>query len=160
MSECKYSFSEAIIKIESWCAYQDRCTFEVEQKLTSWNIPLEQQFEIIKHLLSNRFLDDKRFVESFVSGKFKIKRWGKLKIKHHLIQKRIDKQAIQTGLQTIDMDLYLETLKVLAQKKFLEKKTKEDIWAIKRRVCAYLAYKGYESDLIHETVAEVIKDKE
>jgi regulatory protein len=129
----------------------------VEQKLTSWNIPLEQQFEIIKHLLSNRFLDDKRFVESFVSGKFKIKRWGKLKIKHHLIQKRIDKQAIQTGLQTIDMDLYLETLKVLAQKKFLEKKAKEDIWAIKRRVCVYLASKGYESDLIHETVAEVIK---
>jgi regulatory protein len=129
----------------------------VEQKLTSWNIPLEQQFEIINHLLSNRFLDDKRFVESFVSGKFKIKRWGKLKIKHHLIQKRIDKQAIQTGLQTIDMDLYIETLKVLAQKKFLEKKAKEDIWAIKRRVCVYLASKGYESDLIHETVAEVIK---
>ena len=160
MSECKYSFPEAIIKIESWCAYQDRCTFEVEQKLTSWNIPLEQQSEIINHLISNRFLDDKRFVESFISGKFKIKRWGKLKIKHHLIQKRIDKQAIQTGLQTIDMDLYLETLKVLAQKKFLEKKAKEDIWAIKRRVCAYLASKGYESDLIHETVAEVIKDKE
>ena len=55
------------------------------------------------------------------------------------------------------MELYLETLKVLAQKKFLEKKAKEDIWAIKRRVCTYLASKGYESDLIHETVAEVIK---
>ena len=116
-----------------------------------------QQNEIILHLQSNRFLDDKRFVESFVSGKFKIKRWGKLKIKHHLLQKRIDKLAIQTGLQAIDMDLYLETLKVLAQKKFLEKKPKEDIWAIKRRLCSYLASKGYESDLIHETVAEVIK---
>ena len=157
MSECKYSFSEAQVKMESWCAYQDRCTFEVEQKLASWNISLQQQSEIINQLISNRFLDDKRFVESFVSGKFKIKRWGKLKIKHHLIQKRIDKQAIQTGLQAIDMELYLETLKVLAQKKFLEKKAKEDIWAIKRRVCTYLASKGYESDLIHETVAEVIK---
>lgn len=157
MSECKYSFSEALVKMESWCAYQDRCTFEVEQKLVSWNTPVEQQNEIILHLQSNRFLDDKRFVESFVSGKFKIKRWGKLKIKHHLIQKRIDKLAIQTGLKAINMDLYLETLKVLAQKKFLEKKAKEDIWAIKRRVYAYLASKGYESDLIHETVAEVIK---
>ena len=74
MSECKYSFSEALIKMESWCAYQDRCTFEVEQKLASWNIPTEQQNQIILHLQSNRFLDDKRFVESFVSGKFKIKR--------------------------------------------------------------------------------------
>ena len=157
MSECKYSFPEAIIKIESWCAYQDRCTFEVEQKLTSWNIPLEQQSEIIKHLLSNRFLDDKRFVESFVSGKFKIKRWGKIKIKHHLIQKRIDKVSIQEGLKTIDLDAYLETMKHLAQKKFLEKKVKDDLWAIRRRVSTYLASKGYESDLIHDVVAEVVK---
>ena len=157
MSECKYSFSEAIIKIESWCAYQDRCTFEVEQKLTSWNIPLEQQSEIIKHLLSNRFLDDKRFVESFVSGKFKIKRWGKIKIKHHLNQKRIDKVSIQEGLKKIDLDAYLETMKHLAQKKFLEKKVKDDLWAIRRRVSTYLASKGYESDLIHDVVAEVVK---
>ena len=157
MSECKYSFSEAIIKIESWCAYQDRCTFEVEQKLSSWNIPLEQQSEIIKHLLSNRFLDDKRFVESFISGKFKIKRWGKIKIKHHLIQKRIDKVSIQEGLKTIDLDAYLETMKHLAQKKFLEKKVKDDLWAIRRRVSTYLASKGYESDLIHDVVAEVVK---
>ena len=157
MSECKYSFSEAIIKIESWCAYQDRCTFEVELKLTSWNIPLEQQSEIINHLISNRFLDDKRFVESFVSGKFKIKRWGKIKIKHHLIQKRIDKVSIQEGLKTIDLDAYLETMKHLAQKKFLEKKVKDDLWAIRRRVSTYLASKGYESDLIHDVVAEVVK---
>lgn len=157
MSECKYSLLEAKVKMESWCAYQDRCTFEVEQKLISWNTSIENQAEIIEHLKKNRFLDDDRFVASFISGKFKIKRWGKLKIKYHLLQKRIDKQAIQTGLQTIDMDLYVETLKVLAQKKLLEKKAKEDIWAIKRRVCAYLASKGYESDLIHEIVAEVIK---
>lgn len=157
MSECKYSFSEATIKIESWCAYQDRCTFEVEQKLTSWNISLEQQSEIIKHLLSNRFLDDKRFVESFISGKFKIKRWGKIKIKHHLIQKRIDKVSIQEGLKTIDLDAYLETMKHLAQKKFLEKKVKDDLWAIRRRVSTYLASKGYETDLIHDVVAEVVK---
>lgn len=157
MSECKYSFSEAIIKIESWCAYQDRCTFEVEQKLTSWNIPLEQQSEIIKYLLSNRFVDDKRFVESFISGKFKIKRWGKIKIKHHLIQKRIDKVSIQEGLKSIDLDAYLQTMKHLAQKKFLEKKVKDDLWAIRRRVSTYLASKGYESDLIQDVVAEVVK---
>jgi len=157
MSECKYSFSEALVKMESWCAYQDRCTFEVEQKLASWNIPEEQQNEIILHLQSNLFLDDNRFVESFVSGKFKIKRWGKLKIKHHLIQKRIDKNQIQQGLKLIDMDAYLDTMKHLAQRKYLEKKPKEDYWAIKRRVCTYLASKGYESDLIHETVSEVIK---
>lgn len=158
MSECKYSLSEAILKMESWCAYQDRCTFEVEQKLATWNIPNDQQTEIINHLLNNRFLDDNRFVESFISGKFKIKRWGKIKIKHHLIQKHIDKISIQEGLKKIDMEAYLNTLKHLAKRKFSEKKPKEDDWAIKRRVSAFLASKGYESDLIYEVVAEVIKN--
>jgi regulatory protein len=143
--------------MESWCAYQDRCTFEVEQKLATWNIPIDQQTEIINQLQSNRFLDDKRFVASFISGKFKIKRWGKMKIKHHLIQKRIDKLAIQEGLKAIDLDAYLDTMRHLAQRKFSEKKSKEDYWAIRRRVSTYLASKGYESDLIHEVVSEVVK---
>ena len=157
MSECKYSLSEAILKMESWCAYQDRCTFEVEQKLASWNISIVEQTKIIHHLKTNRFLDDQRFVESFVSGKFKIKRWGKIKIKHHLIQKRIDKILIQEGLKTIDMDAYFNVIKHLAEKKFSEKKDKDDFWSIKQRVNTFLASKGYESDLIHEAVSEVIK---
>jgi regulatory protein len=143
--------------MESWCAYQDRCTFEVEQKLATWNIPIDQQTEIINQLQSNRFLDDERFVASFISGKFKIKRWGKIKIKHHLIQKRIDKLAIQEGLKTIDLDAYLDTMRHLAQRKFSEKKSKEDYWAIRGRVSTYLASKGYECNLIHEVVSEVVK---
>jgi SOS response regulatory protein OraA/RecX len=65
--------------------------------------------------------------------------------------------SIQEGLKTIDLDAYLETMKHLAQKKFLEKKVKDDLWAIRRRVITYLASKGYESDLIHDVVAEVVK---
>jgi len=156
MSECKYSFSEAILKLESWCAYQDRCTYEVQQKLSAWNIPLGQQTEIIDQMKNSRFLDDNRFVTSFVSGKFNIKRWGKIKIKHHLIQKQIDSNTIQVALNSIDLDLYLETMRKLALKKMLEKKSKDDHWAIRRRVSNYLASKGYESSLIHDIVSEVI----
>ena len=156
-SECKYSLPEAILKMESWCAYQDRCTFEVEQKLSSWFISIENQEIILQHLRNARFLDDKRFVESFISGKFKIKRWGRIKIKHHLFQKHIDKVAIIEGLKGIDEDEYYATLKYLAQKKIAEKKPREDIWTFKRRVMTFLSSKGYESDLIHEVVSETIK---
>ncbi len=157
MSECKYSLSEAIPKMESWCTYQDRCTYEVEQKLATWNTPIEHQIEIINHLQKNRFLDDNRFVESYISGKFKIKRWGKIKIKHHLIQKRIDKKTIDIALKSIDQDAYFEVMKLLAERKLADRKTKDDYWTIKRRVSAFLASKGYESDLIHEVVSEVVK---
>ena len=69
----------------------------------------------------------------------------------------MDKTLVQEGLQSINMDEYFETLKQLALKKFSEKKSKDDYWSIRRRLSAFLASKGYESDLIQEVVSDVIK---
>jgi regulatory protein len=152
MSECKYSFHEAQVKLESWCAYQDRCTFEIESKLASWNIPVDQYDQLIEHLVKNRFLDDKRFSESFVSGKVKIKRWGRIKIKHYLIQKRLSKELITFGLSTIDSELYWNNLIDLTSRRLQEAKRNEDKWHLRKRTATFLASKGYEQDLIFEAI--------
>lgn len=152
MSECKYSFHEAQVKLESWCAYQDRCTFEIESKLASWNIPVDQYDQLIAHLVKNRFLDDKRFAESFVSGKVKIKRWGRVKIKHHLIQKRLPKELINLGLASIDSDLYWNNLIDLTSRRLNEAKKNEDKWHLRKRTATFLASKGYEQDLIFDAI--------
>lgn len=151
-SECKYSFHEAQVKLESWCAYQDRCTFEIQTKLISWNIPLNQHDQLIDHLIKNRFLDDRRFAESFVSGKVKIKRWGRIKIKHHLIQKRLSKELIQFGLSTIDQTLYWNNLVDLTSRRLREAKKNEDKWHLRNRTAIFLASKGYERDLVFDAI--------
>ena len=152
LSECKYSFHEAQVKLESWCAYQDRCTFEIESKLASWHIPVDQYDQLINHLVQNRFLDDKRYAESFVSGKVKIKRWGRIKIKHHLIQKRLPKELINSGLATIDSDLYWNNLIDLTNRRLKEAKKNEDKWSLRKRTATFLASKGYEQDLIFDAI--------
>ncbi len=152
LSECKYSFHEAQVKLESWCAYQDRCTFEIESKLASWHIPVDQYDQLINHLVQNRFLDDKRYAESFVSGKVKIKRWGRIKIKHHLIQKRLHKELINSGLATIDSDLYWNNLIDLTNRRLKEAKKNEDKWSLRKRTATFLASKGYEQDLIFDAI--------
>ena len=147
---------QALVKMEAWCAYQDRCLFEVKTKLDSWLISSENQEQIIQKLIENRLLDEKRFVESFVSGKVRIKRWGKVKIKHHLFQKRIDKKLIQEGLNLIDNEVYWRNLLDLSNRKFSEIKPTENPWKARQKVANYLASKGYEQDLIFEVIKEIM----
>ena len=144
------SFLEAKAKMEAWCAYQERCQFEVEQKLIAWKFNEEQRSQLIADLISNRFIDEERFACAFVSGKFRIKHWGRNKIRQHLKQKRISDYSIKKGMLEIDPDEYWETLKRLAERKMAEKKTKEDFWQIKARTQRYLSSKGYEFDLIQD----------
>ena len=154
-SSPSYSFEQALVKMEAWCAYQDRCLFEVQNKLNSWNIDFQTSEKIIEKLILNRFLDEKRFVESYVSGKVRIKRWGRIKIKHHLFQKRVDKKLIEQGLKAIDLEIYWDNLIALATRKSSEIKPSEDPWKAKQKIMTYLVSKGYEQDLIYEAVSVV-----
>lgn len=154
------SFLEAKTKLEFWCAYQERCQFEVDQKLNGWNFNSEERDQLISHLISNNFINEERFAEAFVSGKFRIKHWGRNKIKQHLKQKRISDYSIKKGMKEIDPDEYWNTLLRLTARKMAEKKSKEDEWQIQTRTQRYLSLKGYEFDLVVEAIQTVKKSEE
>lgn len=141
--------------MEAWCAYQERCQFEVEQKLIGWKFSEEQRSQLIADLISNRFIDEERFACAYVSGKFRIKHWGRNKIRQHLKQKRISDYSVKKGMQEIDPDAYWETLKKLAERKMSEKRSSESEWQAKARVQRYLSAKGYEFDLIADVILEI-----
>ena len=153
-SECNISFLKAKHKIEAYCAYQDRCHQEVRNKLIQWSLSLEQQDQIIADLISNRFLDEERFAESYTSGKFRIKRWGRIKIRQHLKAKNIPEYCITKAIKTIDLDEYYETMIQLVEKKARELQSEKDTFKKKAKIIRYLASKGYEQDLIFEAINE------
>ena len=134
--DSKYSFLEAKAKLEALCAYQERCQFEMDQKLYLWNFQSEQRDQLIADLISNNFINEERFSGAYVSGKFNIKQWGRIKIKTHLKQKKISTYSINQGMKEIESK-------------------KGDIWEKKAKVFRYLQSKGYESDLISEAINEV-----
>jgi len=154
-SECKYSLLEAKAKLEALCAYQERCQLELRQKLSLWGFSEEDSDALISDLISNRFLDEERFASAFVSGKFRIKKWGVIKIKSHLSQKRISNYSIQKALKEIDRDEYWDTLLSLTIKKQKELVKEKDPWQKKVKVMRFLQSKGYESDLIQDAVKTV-----
>ncbi len=149
-----YSFLEAKAKIEAYCAYQERCHFEIETKLQSWGIVGEQQNQLIADLIVNRFLDEERFAEAFVSGKFRIKRWGRIKIRQHLKQKHISEYSIKKGMSCIDLEEYYATIKYLIERKTADLSKEKDPWQKKAKVIRYLASKGFEQNLIYDALKD------
>lgn len=154
-SECKYSFLEAKAKLEALCAYQERCQFEINNKLISWGFNEEERNQLISDLISNRFLDEERFASAYVSGKFRIKRWGRIKIKSHLAQKHISNYSIQKALKEIDGDDYYAALIHLAERKMNELFNEKDSWKKRAKLSRFLQSKGYENDLIQDAVNQV-----
>ena len=147
MSERVYSLENARLKIEKYCAYQDRCHFEVKQKLRSFGLLNDTIDLMMVDLMRERFLDEERFARSFASGKFKIKKWGKIKIMLKLKEKRVSAKCIELGLQEIDESEYLKTLNELIVKKW-EASAELKEFDRKGKVAHYCQSRGFESELI------------
>ena len=109
--------SQIQAKLEAYCAYQDRSTKEVQKKMESFSLSDKDKEALLSHLRRLKFLDDERFSESFVQGKFRIKKWGKIKIKSHLIQHHIPSSLISEALSTIRDKEYYDTIERLIEKK-------------------------------------------
>jgi len=150
-------YAVAKVKLESYCAYQERCLHEVHEKIKSFDLSEKQVEVLILELQNNNFLNEERFARSYASGKFAIKSWGKIKIKAHLQAKYVSAQFIKYALDDIDMNEYLKRIENLAQRKFTELLREKDPWIKKQKVMRFLAGKGYETNLIYD-VLDMLKN--
>jgi len=143
------SVQEALQKLMNYCVYQDRCHKEVEEKLDKLGMQEEAKAYIIHELIQHDFLNESRFVKSFIRGKFKSKQWGKQKIKYHLKQKNIPQRLIDQNMSVIDENAYQNTIRELIQKKVGNKKkvSLKD----KQKVIRSLQTKGYEFGTIMDS---------
>lgn len=155
-SECKYSLLEAKAKLESLCAYQERCSYELELKMIGWGISFEDRGALLAHLISYNFLNEERFAEAYVSGKTNIKKWGRIKIRQHLKQKKISEYSVSKALSGIDEKLYIGYLRSLAERKLKTLASENNKFNKYGKAYRYLSLKGYEGDLIKEILEELI----
>ncbi|WP_178990956.1 regulatory protein RecX [Winogradskyella schleiferi] len=151
-----YTVNEAQKKLEHYCAYQERCHKDVRLKLRAMNMIPEAIDVIMVHLIQHNFLNEERFAKAFVSGKFRIKKWGKNRLVRELKFREISKYSIDTALKEIDLDDYYKTLDELTLKRIAQVNEKNS-YKKKKKVADYLLYRGWESHLVYEKLNEYLK---
>lgn len=145
-----YTVEEALERMQAYCAYQERCHTEVEQKLREMRMIPQACEVIISKLISDNFLNETRFAQSFARGRFRIKHWGKHRITNELKQRKISEYNIRIALKEIEDKDYYNSFFNLADKRLKQLENETDREVKKRKFVNYLQYRGWESQLIFE----------
>ena len=148
------SKEQALQKLKHYCAYQERCHSEVKEKLYSLGVWKKDHDEIIAALIEENYLNEERFAIAFAGGKFRVKYWGRVKIKYELKQKQVSEYCIKKALKQIEEEEYLKVLSKLTKEKYASLKS-EQYLIRKKKTMNYLMGKGYEMELASNVVGEM-----
>lgn len=151
------TLERALEKAMKYCAYQERCTAEVEAKLKEWGVDRDDAEAILHRLHDEDFIDNLRYAESIVRGKFNYKRWGRRRIVRALREKRIGPKLIERAMQQIDPKEYQTTIEDLLFKKWFDVERRHPDQSNAERqqkVAFYMQSKGYESDRVWAVLRE------
>jgi regulatory protein len=149
-----FSIKEALQKIESFCAYQERCHEEVVSKLRTMKMESDEIDQIMVHLIADNFINEERFACSFSRGKHRIKHWGKIRIVNELKFRNISQNLIDIALKEITPEEYLETFHALAERHW-ESIREKNVLKKRKKFCDYLLRRGFESTLVYDKVKEL-----
>ncbi|MFL2622049.1 MAG: regulatory protein RecX [Flavobacteriaceae bacterium] len=149
-----YTLEQALSRLQRYCTYQDRCHIEVERKLTEMRMIPQAKEQIIMSLIEDDYLNEERFALAFVKGKFRIKKWGRIRLKAELKKRKISKYLIKSALEQISEKDYLFTLEELANRKANSIKA-DSILLKKKKLADYLIYRGWESSLVNNKVNQL-----
>ena len=151
----KLSKDEKLIlqKMQSYCMYQERCIQEVKKKLTRLQVVPKSKSKIINHLIDDDYLNEVRFTKSFIQGKLRIKKWGRIKLNYELKIRGVKKFIIDKEINKISKEDYYDYFNEFSNNKIkILKGSKEQK---KRSFINYFTYRGWENNLIYEKLNEI-----
>ena len=97
---------DILIRLQAWCAKAERSSAEVAARLARWGVPTDDIQEYVDKLAEDKFIDDARFLGSFVLDHWRIHGWGKVRIAATLAEKGFEEADIERALHLIPDDEY------------------------------------------------------
>jgi len=145
------TYTQILEKLKYYCAYQERCHKDVNDKLLDFQLSENERMNIISELIGENYLNEERFAIAFSEGKFRMKKWGRIKIKQKLKEKKVSDYCLKKGLEALEEDEYQKTLTHLVVKK-IESIKESNLYRKKQKTVSYCYQKGYETELIWEVI--------
>ena len=153
----KLEKNDARQKIARYCAYQERSHAEVEEKLYSYGLGRDDVEDLLAWLIAENFVNEERYALAYAGGKFRVKRWGRLKIKQHLQQRKVSAYSINKALDSINAEDYSESLDHLITAGLKTVKS-DNVFQLRHKISRSLINKGYEPEIVWERLMALIDD--
>lgn len=154
--EDRSGFLEEILEsISRYCDYQDRCMQEVRNRLKKLGVPETESHSLIDHLIREDRINEERYAISYARGKFRIKSWGKVRIRAELRARAISGTHIARALDAIEPVAYEQVFDELALKK-LEMLKDGSQQARRKKLWDQLIYRGWEKERVYDKIWELI----
>ena len=143
----EYTLDELLHKAASYCSISEHCISDVEEKLNAWGVSPEDKKKIIKRLISEDFINEKRFCAYFVKDKFRFNKWGKIKISFAMKQKGIGNELVNNALSAIDDGEYEELLASILKTKLAGLKYEFE-YEKQGKLYRFAQSRGFENNVI------------
>ena len=151
------TLDQARQKALRYCAYQERSHQEVKNKLFELGIQSSVVDELLAYLITEGFLNEERFAKVFAGGKFRIKKWGRIKITRALENKGLTKNCIRIGLKEIDEANYHQVLEELLKSK-ISSIRESNAFVARDKVSKYAIQHGYEPELVWDKLKSLMPE--
>lgn len=145
---------QALQKLKHFCGYQERSHYETQQKLYSLGLYKKDVEILLSQLIEENYLNEERYAIAFASGRFRIKQWGRIKIKYEMQQHKVSSYNITKALKSIDEIDYLATLQALAVKKWASLRS-EQYLNRQAKTTSFLMQRGFEPNLIAAAITKI-----
>lgn len=155
-----------ILKLERFCAYQERSQKQVEEKGRKLGLSQAQINLAMVELIQSNFLNEERFAMAYVKGKVNIKGWGRNKLILGLKRAGLAQSLINKALLTVGEEKNEKALNIQLRKKLkslfknddtvdliLEGEEKLD-FETRSKVVRFLLGKGFEYDEINRALRD------
>lgn len=136
------------------CSRREYCTADIMKKATdALGGDREEAQKIVDSLLSDKYIDDRRYASAYARDKAAISGWGETKIRYMLAAKGVSRDVITEALSDIDAAKAGTRLE-----KLLENKAKSLIDDPQRRVklLRFALGRGYSYDEVLPLIDKLI----
>ena len=140
---------EILYKLAAKCSTSEQCLSDMESKLAKYDLTEEERTHILRHLVDEKYIDDRRYAEAFVRDKYRFNKWGRIKIAQGLRMKGIDSETISIAMEAIDEAEYLDILRDLIKAKRKSTRGKND-YEINGKLVRFATGRGFEYAAIRQ----------